>query len=232
MDKVLAWYEQQFGKGWYNRLLPFLSSVNMEEIRKTILNRRKSSVVMPKSIEMFEAFKLCKWEDVRVVILGIEPYCGTSEATGLAFKAQKMYPSHEVVHEIFMEVFQDIHIKDRNLRLGEINDLSLWAVQGILLLNTALTVEKNKQNSHIKLWEPFTATVINTLQEKTGVIYLLWGDKAKQYKKYINSELNYILEAEYPVPGRDTKGFKGCGHFSSVNDIITNQNGNEYKIDW
>ena len=90
MSKVLEWYNQQFEKRWYNKLLPFLSSDAMETIRKTIVDRRKKAVIVPKSIEMFEAFQLCKWDDVRVVILGIEPYGETGESTGVAFKAKTM----------------------------------------------------------------------------------------------------------------------------------------------
>jgi len=232
VNKILEWYQEQLGQGWYNRLLPFLSCDDMEKTRKEVLVRRKRSVVMPKSTEMFKAFTLCNWEDTRVVILGVEPYSVAGEATGLAYKAKIDYPSHKVVAEIFEEIQNDVFDKEDNLRLGVINDVSLWANQGILLLNTALTVEKDKPRSHIKLWEAFTSTVITALQEKTGVIYLLWGEEVKKYKHLIDEKHNYILEAEYPNPGRTEEGFKGCNHFSKVNDIITKQNGIECKINW
>jgi len=232
MNKLTEWYLKELGEGWYNVLRPFLVSEDMETIRKTVLERRKSSVVMPKSTEMFEAFKLCKWEDVRVVIVGIEPYHIAGHATGLAFKSKKLYPLHPVVKEIFEEVERDVYFKEQDLHLGQINDVSLWASQGVLLLNRALTVQKDKQHSHIKLWEPFTSNIFKVLREKTGLIYLLWGNFAQSCKPLIDSKSNYILEAGFPATGAFTRGFKNCNHFSQVNDIITKQNGEEFKINW
>lgn len=232
MDKLKEWYLKELGKGWFNRLWPFLTSEDMETIRKTVLERRKRSVVMPKGTEMFEAFKLCKWEDVKVVILGIEPYSTAGDATGLAFKTNKLYPLHPVVKEIYEAIERDVYFKEEKLHLGEIKDVSLWASQGVLLLNQALTVQKDKPNSHINLWEPFTANIFKVLQEKTGIIYLLWGTSAQKCKHLIDTNLNYVLEAAYPSPSLGDQGFKHCGHFSEVNKIITNQNGEEFKINW
>jgi len=226
-----TWYEANFGKGWFLSLLPFLRSQAMEDIRLKILDRRKKAIVYPPTEDMFKAFKLCPWEDTRVVIIGQDPYHTPGYANGLAFssgEANKLPPSlRNILTELENDIFDGF-----NINIYEKYDLTPWAKQGVLLINTALTVEKGKAGSHSDIWPKFTEAVLTALQDKTGVIYVLWGNHAKSYKSLIREEHNYILEAAHPSPFSAHKGFYGCKHFSKINEIIEAQNGPEFKIDW
>lgn len=228
-EKLLNFYKENLGEAWTARMEEFLVSEEMETIRKTIAARRKAAVVMPRKEEMFSAFKLTPLNEVRVVVIGQDPYHTPGHAHGLAFssKSDKTPPS---LRNIFKEIEKDV-FDGLNLNLGLSNDLTSWAEQGVLLINTALSVEKQNPGCHAKLWEPFTVQVMQTLSDYTGIVYLLWGGHAKSFKKYINLEQNYVLEAAHPSPFSASKFF-GCRHFSKTNKILESLNGKEGIINW
>jgi uracil-DNA glycosylase len=218
-------------KDWYTPLSEVINSPEFQNLGEFIAQRRELVKVYPERDKVFRAFQETSFNDVRVILLAMDPY-NDGSAQGLAFSnsvdAMRMSPS---LRFIFQEIEEDIY---DGMLLDKNPDLSRWAKQGVLLLNSALTVEEKKAGSHMKEWKFFTTHVFKALNEwKTGLIFLFWGNDAKEYKQYINSERHYILEAGHPASHCYGKGsFLGCKHFSKVNEIITKQNGEEYKIIW
>ncbi len=222
-------FEDKIEKKWLDNLLPFLSSDEMQQSFKTIKSQKQFRIIYPEVSEAFNAFKYTPWDDVRVVLVGQDPYHDGS-AHGLAFSTvgSKCPPSlKNILLEVEDDCYNGLHIP-RSILLN----LEGWARQGVLLLNTALTVEKGKPGSHSKLWSAFTIEVFRLLRSKPGTIYMLWGNHAKNFKQYIDLDQNYVLEAGHPSPLNTKYPFKGCKHFSKVNEIITKQNGAEFCIDW
>lgn len=218
-------------EGWLDRLLPFLTSDHMAQNFNNIRGRKQFSIVYPDVTECFNAFKLTSWDNTRVVIVGQDPYHDGS-ADGLAFSASKAPYCPPSLGRILTEVQDDCY-NGIHMERGVNYSLKGWAKQGVLLINTAFTVEKKKPGSHKHFWEGFTKEIFRLLrEEKTGIVYLLWGAHAKKYKEYISDETNYVLEAGHPSPLNNTVPFLGCKHFSKTNEIIRNQNGKEYCIDW
>lgn len=201
----------------------------MENIRQSINSRRKKAIVYPESSDIFNAFKLCPWEDVRVVIVGQDPYHTPGYAHGLAFSSLNPHPLPPSLRNILKELEEDLGF---DINTYERFDLTPWAEQGVLLINTALTVEKGDPNCHSDLWKPFTEEVFKVLKEKTGVVYVLWGAHARSYKKFIDLDRNYVIESAHPSPLSASKGFFGSKPFSKVNEILEGLNGPEFKINW
>lgn len=170
----------------------------------------------PNSEDIFKAFRETDYNKVKVVILGMDPYHDGS-ATGLCFinKSSKVPPS-----------LQNI-VKEVNTDIGEfkVNDMLEWPSKGVLMLNAALTVEKGKAGSHLKLWENFTKNVIEELNKRDGIVWILWGKNAQEFKKYI-SEKHHIIEGGHPSPLNRTGNFLGGKYFSRANEYL------EEKIEW
>lgn len=224
-------FEKIMDKKWLELLWPFLSSEEMVNNFKAIKGKKTFSIVYPSFEDCFRAFKLTPFDEVRVVIVGQDPYHDGS-ADGLAFSGSRNTKCPKSLANILLEVEDDCY-NGLNLDRASNYDLSGWAKQGVLLLNTAFTVEKKKPGSHKKYWQSFTKEVFRLLrEEKQGLIYLLWGNHAKDYKQYISEKMNYILEAGHPSPLNTTTPFRGCKHFSKTNDIITQNNGTESCINW
>jgi uracil-DNA glycosylase len=228
---------------WVDKLVRFLNTPEMKANLAKLTEIKKTSLIIPEQKDMFNAFKYCQFNDVKVVILSQDPYHtitkGKMVANGLAFSYKPVDESDKTcppsLRNIFKEINEDVYEDDLTkwLDKDEITDLTRWAKQGVLLLNTALTVEQNKPGCHAAIWEPFTAEVLKTLSvHKTTVIYVLWGAHAQSYKKYINPRFNYILEAAHPSPFSAHKGFFGCKHFSKINEILEELNGKENRIQW
>lgn len=215
------------GLGWSNVLSHTFKKDYMLGLGNWILSRRKIVEVCPKHGEVFEAFRLCDVDKVKVVILGQDPYHtiynGVRTAHGLAFSSKTgLTPS---LRSIFKELERE-GIERTN------SDLTDWAEQGILLLNTLLTVDQGMAFSHKEQgWEKFTLEVIGILNNHpNNLIFVLWGNAAKEYKKLISTH-HYILEGVHPVAGAyGGKSFIGCGHFSEINRILR-ENG-EREIKW
>ncbi len=186
----------------------------------------KIKEIYPPKKDIFNAFKL-PYKDVKVVILGQDPYHGEGEAHGYAFstRAKKLPPS---LKNIYKELYDDLGIeKDYNN-----GDLTNWQKQGVMLLNTGLTVEKDKPNSHKNIgWHKFTDVVIQKLNEKdTPVVFIFWGNNAREKKKYITNPKHLVIESTHPSPFSANNGFFGSKPFSKTNDFLEKNNLN--KINW
>ena len=181
--------------------------------------------IFPPQKQIFNAFHL-PYKDVKVVILGQDPYHGVGEAHGFAFStlSSKLPPS---LKNIYKELYDDLGIeKDYNN-----GDLTPWVKQGVMLLNTGLTVEKDKPNSHKNLgWHEFTDVVIQKLNEKNEpVVFILWGNNAREKKKFITNPKHLIIESAHPSPFSAYNGFFGSKPFSRTNEFLKKNNMEEIK---
>lgn len=216
----------QIEESWKNILAPHFNSDSFGQLKKFLLEEKKNFIVYPPGKLIFSAFNLTPFERVRVVIIGQDPYYGKNQAHGLCFSVQngtKMPPS---LINIFKELKTDVGIPMPNS-----GNLESWAKQGVLLLNAALTVRENHPGSHHnKGWEFFTDYVIKKLsEEKTGLIFLLWGKFAQGKASLINNSKHFILQAAHPSPLAGG-AFFGCRHFSKTNEIL--RKSGQKEIDW
>ena len=189
-----------------------------------ISDNAEGKIVLPEPKNFFRAFDLCELNKVKVVIIGQDPYHTPGVPNGLAFsvnKNQKLPPS---LINIFREIESDLGVKNY------IGDLSAWSRQGVLLLNTCLSVCAGLPASHSNIgWENFTNAAIEEIQKKENIIFLLWGKHAQQKKAFIQKD-NFILEAAHPSPLSANNGFFGCNHFSKTNNLLTSLGSD--PIDW
>ena len=182
--------------------------------------------VFPSLERVFAAFQLTPFESVKVVVLGQDPYHGKGQANGLCFSVTEGIRKPPSLQNIFKELESDLSIS-----IPSHGSLDEWAKQGVLLLNATLTVREGEAGSHqLKGWEQFTDAVIRSLSDKKdGLVFLLWGNFAKQKAALIDGGRHHILTAAHPSPLART-GFKGCKHFSQTNKLLT-QMGKE-PINW
>ena len=189
-----------------------------------ISDNAEGKIVLPEPKNFFRAFDLCELNKVKVVIIGQDPYHTPGVPNGLAFsvnKNQKLPPS---LINIFRELESDLGVKNY------IGDLSAWSRQGVLLLNTCLSVCAGLPASHSNIgWENFTNAAIEEIQKKKNIIFLLWGKHAQQKKAFIQED-NFILEAAHPSPLSANNGFFGCNHFSKTNNLLASLGSD--PIDW
>lgn len=179
-----------------------------------------SHVVYPDRKSIFKAFEKCRFDDVKVVIIGQDPYHGEKQANGLCFSVSSGVSNPPSLTNIIKEIKNDLGIC-----LTTNGDLESWAEQGVLLLNSTLTVRANQAGSHQKKgWEEFTDAVIELLSKrKKGIVYLLWGTYAQKKGNILDSRKNLILKSVHPSPLSAYKGFFGNNHFSKVNDFLRKQ---------
>jgi uracil-DNA glycosylase len=202
---------------WKLKLETEFSSSYFAELKLFLLSERLSHIVYPPGNEIFSAFAHTPFEDVKVVIVGQDPYHGPGQANGLCFSVApglKLPPS---LRNIYKEIESDI-----GLPMTNTGDLRPWAQQGVFLLNTTLTVRAANPASHQgKGWERFTDAAIEALsKERKGLIFLLWGKPAQSKEKLIDTTKHYILKAAHPSPLSAYNGFFGCRHFSKTNKIL------------
>jgi uracil-DNA glycosylase len=190
--------------------------------------RHQGQVIYPPEKEIFNAFKYCSAENCKVVILGQDPYHGPQQAHGLSFSVKKGNKIPPSLRNIYKELAEDI----AGFKAPAHGELTAWAQQGVLLLNTVLTVRDGQAHSHKnKGWEQFTDATISAISESLdGVIFLLWGKPAQKKANLIDFQKHYILTAAHPSPLSAYNGFFGCRHFSEVNRILNQTN--RYEIDW
>jgi uracil-DNA glycosylase len=173
------------------------------------------TICYPPKSEVFRAFELCSLEDVKVVILGQDPYHGPAQANGLAFSVHAGQKAPPSLRNMLKEVWDDV---------GGMPwvDLTRWAEQGVFLLNTVLTVEEKKPGSHSKFgWETFTDEVIRTIsQHQPHVVFMLWGNYAQKKEVLIDTSKHLVLKAPHPSPLSAYQGFFGCKHFSQANVFL------------
>ena len=196
-----------------------------EKLKEEIDKRYENSIVFPEKQNIFKAFSLTKFEDLKVVILGQDPYHGIGQAQGLSFSTPSNIKNPPSMVNILKEINDDLGKKS----VCEDGDLTPWAKQGIMLLNTILTVEQGLPKSHHNLgWEIFTDNIIKYISDnKENVIFLLWGSPAISKTKLIDKNKHFILTAPHPSPLSVYRGFYGCKHFSKTNEILKKLNKEE-----
>ncbi|MCF8296759.1 MAG: uracil-DNA glycosylase [Saprospiraceae bacterium] len=212
---------------WKEILKDDFSSEYFLKLKEFLVEEKKNNVVFPPGSQIFSAFNFTPFDKVKVVIIGQDPYHGLGQAHGLCFSVPKGIKIPPSLKNIFKEINQDI-----GLPISESGNLENWAKQGILLLNATLTVRANQAGSHQnKGWEMFTDSVIRKLSEnKSGLVFLLWGAFAQAKDVLIDTSKHHILKAAHPSPFSSYRGFFGCRHFSKTNEILKSQGLDE--IDW
>ena len=199
-----------------------------KSLEKEINKRYKTTTVFPEKQNIIKAFYLTKLDNLKVVILGQDPYHGFGQAQGLAFSTPANIKNPPSMQNILKEIQSDLGKKS----ICEDGDLTPWAKQGVLLLNTILTVEEAKPKSHHNLgWEVFTDNIIKYISDNCeDTIFILWGSPAISKSKLINKSKHHILTSPHPSPLSSYRGFFGCKHFSKTNEILRNLGKNE--INW
>jgi uracil-DNA glycosylase len=190
-------------------------------LEKFILEERKTKTIFPKEEDVFNAFKLTPFENVKCVIVGQDPYYNINQANGLAFSVNKGIKLPPSLVNIYKEAHDDIGIDIPNH-----GDLSSWAKEGVFLLNTILTVEEGKPLSYKnKGWEKFTLKVLKTLNDdESPKVFILWGKEAINLKKILNNPRHLILESAHPSPLSSYRGFFGSKPFSKTNEFLIKNN--------
>ena len=215
-----------FNNDWDNILNEELNKEYFENIINTVDNLYKEKEIYPKKEDVFNAFKI-PYKDVKVVILGQDPYHGEGEAHGYAFSCLKK-PIPPSLKNIYKELYSDLGI-EKDMTNG---DLTPWANQGVMLLNAGLTVEKDKPNSHKDLgWNKFTDAVISTLNEREDtIVFILWGNFAREKAKLITNPQHLVIESAHPSPFSARNGFFGSRPFSKTNEFL--KKNNKKEINW
>lgn len=190
--------------------------------------RAQGKVIFPPASDVFNAFDATPFEQVKVVILGQDPYHGPEQAHGLSFSVLPGVKTPPSLANMYKELATDI----QGFTVPNHGYLQPWAEQGVLLLNTVLTVEQGKAHSHAKVgWETFTDSVIDTLNAQgEGIIFLLWGAHAQKKGKKIDTQRHHVLTSAHPSPLSAYRGFFGCQHFSQTNTLLSQMN--KSAIDW
>lgn len=211
----ISWKEkliEEFKKEYFSDLVFFLKS------------EYKKHIIYPPGNKIFNAFNLCPFHKVKVVILGQDPYHGHNQANGFCFSVNNNIQIPPSLINIFKEINNDI-----NKEIPSSGDLTRWAVQGVLLLNSVLTVKKNSPGSHSnKGWEIFTDKVIDLLSShKRNLVFLLWGNYAKSKIKKIDRNRHLILSSSHPSPFSANSGFFNNSHFSKTNSYLKSNKSEE-----
>ena len=211
-DEIL---KDEYQKDYFKNIAMF---INKEYREKTIF---------PPKSNILRAFKLTDYDNVKVVILGQDPYHGINEANGLAFSVSKGVRLPPSLQNIYKELYNDLGIT-----ISTNGDLEKWAREGVLLLNSVFTVEKDKPASHKNIgWEQFSDEVIKKVNEKTTpVVFILWGNFAKSKAKYITNPIHLVITSPHPSPFSAYSGFFGSKPFSRTNEFLRKNNIKE--IDW
>ena len=199
-----------------------------KNLKNEIDKKYEETIVFPEKENIFKAFTLTKLDNLKVVILGQDPYHGVGQAQGLAFSTPSNIKNPPSMQNILREIASDLQRPSICLD----GDLTSWAKQGVLLLNTVLTVEEAKAGSHQKLgWEIFTDNIIKYISQNcSDIVFLLWGSPAIKKSNLIDANKHYILTSVHPSPLSAYRGFLGCKHFSKTNQILKNLNKEE--INW
>lgn len=215
-----------FNEKWDLVLKDELEKDYFKKLGIFVKNEYKNKTIYPAYNNIFKALRLTDYDKVKVVILGQDPYHSVNEAHGLSFSVLEGVRRPPSLDNIFKELYSDLGIKREN------NNLTDWALQGVLLLNSVLTVEKDKAFSHSnKGWEIFTDTIIERLNERNSpVIFVLWGNAARSKKALIDQNKHYIIESAHPSPLSASRGFFDSKPFSRINKIL--RDNNEKEIEW
>lgn len=211
-----TYLENEFSKEYFINLVLFLE------------NEYKNSICYPNSHEIFNCFEKCSFEDTKIVILGQDPYHGIGQADGLCFSVNENVPPPPSLNNIFKEIKEDL-----GLSIPRTGNLKRWASQGVLLLNSILTVRNKEASSHQrKGWEVFTNAVIHLLNnEKQNLVFLLWGNYAQNKGQFIDQNKHLVLKAKHPSPlSANRGGWFGKKHFSKANNYL--EANSKTRINW
>ncbi|WP_141326784.1 uracil-DNA glycosylase [Myxococcus sp. AB025B] len=212
---------------WKRELKSALDSPSFQELERFVAQEREAATVFPSEEDLFSAFRLTPYADVRVLLLGQDPYHGPGQAHGLAFSVKPGVPSPPSLVNIFKELEADV--REPRPKTGS---LIPWAEQGVLLLNAVLTVRQAQPNSHAGHgWEDFTDAVIRAVSAKQdAVVFLLWGKYAQKKKKLIDAKRHVVIEGTHPSPLSASSGFFGSKPFSKVNQALESKG--RPPVDW
>ncbi|KAK7110420.1 hypothetical protein V1264_014300 [Littorina saxatilis] len=216
------------GASWHKALQAELSKPYFKELSAFVEEERKKGKVYPPPHQVFTWTQMCSINDVKVVILGQDPYHGPNQAHGLCFSVQQGIPPPPSLQNMFKELSNDIG----GFKHPGHGTLTGWARQGVLLLNACLTVRAHQANSHAgKGWEKFTDATISWLNKNsTGIIFMLWGAYAQKKGACIDKKKHHVLKTVHPSPLSAHRGFLGCKHFSQCNDLL--KQGGKTPVDW
>jgi uracil-DNA glycosylase len=209
--------EVRISEDWKAILKDEFTKPYFDELVEFVKAEYSSGVVYPAGGNIFRAFDKCPFESLKVVIIGQDPYHGPGQANGLCFSVGEGVPFPPSLQNIFKEVASDV-----GTPVPRSGELDRWAEQGVLLLNSVLTVRAHSAASHAgRGWERFTDAVVRAIAEhKEGVVYMLWGSYAQKKGAIANPHKNLILKAVHPSPLSAYRGFFGCKHFSQANDYL------------
>ncbi|RKS85823.1 uracil-DNA glycosylase [Orbus hercynius] len=220
MTKKLTWHDvvgTEKQKDYFKYILQYVDN-----------ERKNGKIIYPPQRDVFNAFRFTAFADIKVVILGQDPYHGPNQAHGLSFSVLPGIKTPPSLLNMYKELATDI----AGFEIPKHGYLGHWANQGVLMLNNVLTVEAGQAHSHAKIgWETFTDHVIAAVnQHLTGVVFLLWGSPAQKKGQFIDRQKHHVLTAVHPSPLSAHRGFFGCKHFSKANELITQQG--KTPIDW
>ena len=217
----------RLGGGWDEALAPLFESENYHKIRAFLKDEYSHHTVYPDMYDIYNCFKLTPLDKVKAVILGQDPYHNEGQAHGLCFSVKEGTEPPPSLVNIFKELKEDV-----GCTVPRSGDLTKWAKEGVLLLNTALTVRAHRANSHKDCgWTWFTDNVIHILSEKRDhLVFILWGANARSKKPLIDGNRHLILECAHPSPLSAYNGFFGCRHFSKANAYLRSHG--IAPIDW
>ena len=212
---------------WKEKLIDEFDKDYIKSLKKFLEKEKLNKSIFPPGSQIFNAFNLTKFHDVKAVIIGQDPYHGEGQAHGLSFSVRKNIPPPPSLKNIFKELQSDIGIVQPNH-----GNLENWSKKGVLLLNSILTVEKGRPGSHAnKGWERFTDKVLENLNYfKKNLVYILWGKKSQEKENFINKNKNLIICSSHPSPYSANNGFFGSKPFSKTNDYLCKNN--IKPIDW
>lgn len=227
------------GNRWASKLEPIFGSQEMGLMKNWLIEERNTKKIWPIPDDIFRAFSICPYDDIKIVILGQDPYPKPNIADGLAFSSRAK-ETPKSLQVIFREIYNDLNIQqNHNITYNEFfpsNNLENWGKAGVLLLNTTLTVEEDKPGSHKGKWNYFIESIINILnRHEKRLVFLLWGKEAQEYKHRINQDFgrHVVFEAPHPVAelyqDNSKKTFTGCRHFSIARDIVPMLQGEKVK---
>jgi uracil-DNA glycosylase len=222
------WNDVKIEESWKNQLKDEIGQPYFDELRNFLSSERQNGhIIYPSENEIFSSFNLTPFDQVKVVIIGQDPYHGSGQAHGLAFSVNNDQTLPPSLRNIFKELETDL-----NLTFSRHGNLTNWARQGVLLLNATLTVRSGNPGSHQnKGWERFTDAVISIVSKnKTGIVFILWGKFAQEKEKLIDTTRHFILKAAHPSPFSAYRGFFGSNHFSKTNELLIAQG--KQPIDW
>lgn len=212
---------------WFKELKTEFKKPYMKDLRSFLAKEKlKNRIVCPESSKIFYSLMLTPLESTKVVIIGQDPYHGEGQAQGLAFSVE----SDRAIPPSLVNIFKEIK-SDMNIEPPIHGDLSNWSRQGVLLLNSVLTVEKGNPASHAgRGWESFTDKIIEILNRRDGLVFLLWGAHAQKKGLTIDRRRHLVLEAPHPSPLSAHRGFFGCKHFSKTNKFLRERR--DLEIQW